>query len=328
MKQFLTLLLTLFTLAGIHAQNNLVLVEHFTNTFCGICSSRNPAIYNVLNDYQDNVIHLQMNPSVPYSQCPFYNLNPEDNKTRQDYYSIFGTPQLYINGERSSTSSSTFRQNLENAINSFSPSASLSIDHGMLSAAANTVTVDYDISSADGEDIRLFVLLAEKNVSFNAANGESEHPNKFRKFLTSNEGDIINTDSRSNSATFNFDIENDVNLNEAYIIAFIQDVASPNKTVLASTATGLDATVSARKTLEVEWQVFPNPAKVSLQVQWSEMQADEIRLLDLLGKVVLSRKLSPAVQSTVLNLEGIASGQYVIELRNDEGAAVKQVEIQ
>ncbi len=59
-----------------NAQNQSVLVEHFTNTLCSICASRNPGFYQNLQSQQD-VLHIAYHPSSPYAACV---LNKQNRK--------------------------------------------------------------------------------------------------------------------------------------------------------------------------------------------------------------------------------------------------------
>src|SRR5215207_809064 len=76
-----------------------IMVEHFTNTKCPVCTARNPGFYANFNS-QPNVLHLAVHPSQPYSACLLYQQNAAENNLRTQYYSgVFGsTPRLVING--------------------------------------------------------------------------------------------------------------------------------------------------------------------------------------------------------------------------------------
>ena len=73
-------------------------VEHFTNTNCSVCASRNPGFYTNLN-MQTGVLNLAVHPSSPYPNCLLYQQNATANDARTNYYGIYGsTPRLVING--------------------------------------------------------------------------------------------------------------------------------------------------------------------------------------------------------------------------------------
>src|SRR5580765_1346486 len=73
-------------------------VEHFTNTFCSVCASRNPGFYSNLAAFPD-VLHISIYPSAPYPACPFNQMNKAEQDARANYYGVLGaTPRLVING--------------------------------------------------------------------------------------------------------------------------------------------------------------------------------------------------------------------------------------
>ena len=72
-----------------------ILVEHFTNTLCSFCASRNPGFYSNLNN-QSDVIHLSIHSGTPYTQCLLYQQNASPSDARRFYYGITGTPALAI----------------------------------------------------------------------------------------------------------------------------------------------------------------------------------------------------------------------------------------
>ena len=81
-----------------------IMVEHFTNTNCSVCASRNPGFYTNF-DTQSNAIHLAVHPSSPYPACLLSQQNQPENDQRTNYYGVYGgTPRLVINGDVISTS--------------------------------------------------------------------------------------------------------------------------------------------------------------------------------------------------------------------------------
>ncbi len=99
-KNFTLILLLLISIMTINAQvAKKVVVEHFTNTKCGICSSRNPGFYKNLKNFPD-VLHLSIHPSSPYAACKLSQQNNPDNDDRTKYYNVYGgTPRLVIQGK-------------------------------------------------------------------------------------------------------------------------------------------------------------------------------------------------------------------------------------
>src|SRR5688572_14710898 len=76
-----------------------VIVEHFTNTRCSICASKNPGFYSLLHGSYPQVLHIAYHPSAPYSNCYFSLQNPTENNSRTNYYGVYGsTPRAVIQG--------------------------------------------------------------------------------------------------------------------------------------------------------------------------------------------------------------------------------------
>ena len=75
-----------------------VLLEHFTNSKCSVCASKNPAFFTLIDQYPNDVHHVSIHPSTPYSTCVFYQSNTTENEARADFYNIPGTPRVAVNG--------------------------------------------------------------------------------------------------------------------------------------------------------------------------------------------------------------------------------------
>ena len=94
MKKCCSLLLCLFLASLLSAQastKKYLLIEHFTNSNCPPCASRNPAFYSLITQaqYADDVHHISYHPSVPYNTCVFYLANKVENNARAAVYGIF-----------------------------------------------------------------------------------------------------------------------------------------------------------------------------------------------------------------------------------------------
>ncbi|MCB0530326.1 MAG: hypothetical protein KDC65_17730, partial [Saprospiraceae bacterium] len=101
MKKHKLLLLFLFAATALSAQSSAkqyVMIEHFTNTKCPTCASKNPAFYNLINQYPDDIHHISIHPPIPYNTCGLYLANTTENSARANFYGIFGTPSIAING--------------------------------------------------------------------------------------------------------------------------------------------------------------------------------------------------------------------------------------
>ena len=125
MKKLYLLLFAILTICGIsEAQSSAkryILVEHFTNSRCSVCASRNPDLFAVIDDYPDDVHHISYHPPIPYLDCIFYQANPEGNSDRAGYYGVNGTPVAYMLGELPTGSGLLERPALEAELGKASP---------------------------------------------------------------------------------------------------------------------------------------------------------------------------------------------------------------
>ena len=68
MKNLLFSNFLFLSIFGISQVQQNVIIEHFTNTRCGICGVRNPGLYTNISEYPE-IIHIAFHPSSPYSTC-------------------------------------------------------------------------------------------------------------------------------------------------------------------------------------------------------------------------------------------------------------------
>jgi len=99
MKRFYLSLVALLSFTYSEAQiSQKVIAEHFTNTKCSVCASRNPGLIQNFVSNPD-VLHISIHPSSPYATCIFNQHNKTENDDRTKYYGLYGsTPRLAING--------------------------------------------------------------------------------------------------------------------------------------------------------------------------------------------------------------------------------------
>ncbi|GAB4421606.1 MAG: hypothetical protein OHK0039_36660 [Bacteroidia bacterium] len=209
-------------------------LEHFTNTYCGICASQNPTLHNTLAAQPGIWHHISYHPSIPYQNCTLYQHNPVENEARRTFYNVGGTPKLYLWGTSSAAGGVLL------------PQAKIDQFKGQEALVGVTVVetpkpAGYDVEvrlRTYGEppvgNYRLFVAVAEKLLPFNAPNGETEHHNVFRKMLPGVEGQAVTLPAPGTAATYTFSYEFDATWNtaEIYVVAFVQNM--DNKEVLNS----------------------------------------------------------------------------------------------
>lgn len=77
--------------------------------------------------------------------------------------------------------------------------------------------------------------------------------------------------------------------------------------------------------LRDQWNVFPNPTLSSAQVTWSEdLEVREIMVMDALGRMEF-RSTPPRSSRSVLDLEDLPAGCYIVRIGTDSGFSQKLV---
>jgi len=73
------------------------------------------------------------------------------------------------------------------------------------------------------------------------------------------------------------------------------------------------------------WNVYPNPTQGTITVR-SDIEIDQIRVMDISGKEVLTKTLQGS--QTTLELSYLGSGVYLIEVVSDARKSLKRLVIQ
>lgn len=73
--------------------------------------------------------------------------------------------------------------------------------------------------------------------------------------------------------------------------------------------------------------VYPNPARSEVTVWVNDADALECTVSDMTGKVQRTEKLltSSGLQSTVINLDGLAKGMYLVQVRGAKGTSTAKL---
>lgn len=304
-----------------------IVVEHFTNSRCGICSSRNPGFYNNLNT-QEGVLHVSIHPSSPYSNCEFHLVNPTENNDRTNYYGIFGgTPRLVIQGEvisaGSNYGSSAIFDEYINQTTPISLTTYQTKEDGQINISL-VITAEADNSIGNAS---LFLAVAEDTVFYNAPNGEDEHYDVFRKTFTGDATDytvtVPATAGETNTVSFSLTPEVDWDFERLFALAILQNTA--DLSVIQSTASNPadnNPLVNTTQPNTLEASIFPNPVNEVLQIRLAETGLANVRLFNTQGSVLQQQNFEGQI---TLNLSNYPSGIYWLEVSTDTEKAVKRI---
>ncbi len=282
--------------AQVQAVPKTVLVEHFTNTRCSVCSSRNPGFYANLRQQPASTLHLAYYPSSPYRTCVFSQQNPLENDARTNFYGIYGsTPRLVLNGTVIPAGQNYAAPTL------FTPYAGqtspLAVLVALTQAGSDSLTVTVQVQTitpAPLTGLTLYVALAEDTVFYAAPNGENLHLDVFRKSFTGPValpitpavagGDLV---IRRTVA-----IRNEWVLRRLYAIALVQQ---PSGILVQAGASPLlnSAPLGAADNVAQALPVaFPNPVRETLR--FSAPVGAAWQVINTLGQVVAEGLVAPA----------------------------------
>lgn len=295
-----------FTLAQNQTAKKYVNVELFSNTWCVLCASFDPAATATYQANKKDIHLITVHPNVPYPQCPFNQANPMDNNTRKEYYGVTGTPRTFTQGTQLNSGSTLLTESfIDSQVGQNSPLRIEVVETGPNTNKQVVVRVKSFDTPPSG-DLRLFVAAVVENVDFNAQNGLTEHHNVLWQYLSSENGDTFSpaTTGNTKSAFFTYNTNNlthsSFRANEVYVIAFVQNYT--NKAVINSGSSKdiiIDALIS-------EATCGNNDGAVSLNLSG--------------GSGSYTTQWANGAQTQ--NLTSIAAGNYNVKVTDNAGAEV------
>ncbi len=310
---FTTIFATIFISSIFSQVEKTVIVEHFTNTKCSTCASKNPAFYEVLDNYP-NVLHISYHPSSPYSACIFSQHNPTENDARTNYYGIYGpTPLVVLQGEVIGIQTPLINpEQIENELGQESD-FNISIQHILTSGNTIDVTIIIERVNGNGaEDISFYAVLVEKEISYNAPNGEPLHHDVFRLVIDEELISLANTGS-SKTIVKTIDINSEWVPEEIVAIGILQDPIT--KEVIQSAESTSATSLFESNTHEVVALLYPNPVTSSLFIQPSERE----RFVRADVYSFLGNKLIQFTDINKMDMSGLPSGYYFVVLTDKHG---------
>ncbi len=312
--RILVLVLLLTYTSQLKSQNaRYVLVEHFTNTWCPICASRNPSLQDLLIKYPKNVHHISIHPPYPYSGCPLYQYNKIDNQDRATFYNIFGSPSVVLNGGGILGGSPLVTEDaLKKEIARTSPLSVLVTESGSGNNRSATVTIKS--SGAINGDLRLVVILVERNLRFTASNGELDHYNVMRKYLTTAVGQKITiTDATEKKYVYAFKDSTGWKPEELYVMAFVQNFSTKE---VFNSGTKFDLTTSIFGSFQtLSLKVYPTVARDLLFIDSPTSNPADWDIINTQGQVMI-KGTALYNRSTAIAVNVLPPGVYFIKMKD------------
>ena len=306
MNKFYIIILSLLLSLPLSAQvEKKVIIEHFTNTKCGICANKNPALYETLGEYPQ-LLHIAYHPSAPYADCVFSMHNPAENDERANYYNVFGgTPRAVIQGVALPVQTPLVNtSNIEMQLGMTSD-FKVTIDNNQVSGDDHKVNVQIErVSVTHNEEIFVYIALAEKEISYNAPNGETMHYDVFRKKLTEEIIDLVSVGSMVNYV-LGYSMHPDWNPNEIYAYIVINSTLSSEVLQSESSLTSISG-IYNNSVVEVKNILYPNPASSTLNINIAYI--DKVEKIELYS--ILGNKVKAFNTDDIMDISDLVDGIY------------------
>jgi len=314
------LLLSIFTVFSQVPKK--VIVEHFTNTLCSVCASRNPGFRTNLNA-QDSILYISYHPSSPYKNCIYSQHNAAENDGRTKFYGLYGsTPRLAIQGQVISASANYNSSGLFTPYVGKTSPVAIRIQQFKSSSSGVLCRVSiHTVAAHSYQNARLYLALAEDTLDYNAPNGEKRHDHVFRKALTDSNGlSVVIPSKIGDSVVFNFksNIHANWDINKIIQVAILQEES--NKQVIqaeVSLANQTDPKLSVHQVhIKNNLLIYPNPCSEILYLDFPEGNTNmRIEISDMKGLVYSNWILTPQG----LHISEIPDGVYMIRLISPDG---------
>lgn len=289
------------------------MLELFTNTPCPICGSQNPGMFERLTNYEGQYHLVSFYPGTPYVSCIFYQANIPENSARLAFYpQIFGTPRVAINGLQFMSSGSVSNTVLDNITGTTSW---LSVQVAETSGSTRDVVILLQDHAGGSLDTgKLFAVIVEREIMYNAPNGETVHHNVFRKFLSDVNGDVIDMSSGLASMEYSYDVEAGWQEDEVYVMAWLMD---PETKEILNSGTRFDPVLSGTRTIETHaLRIFPNPASGLVHIEVPDHIQDPVRIFNTSGQLV--RQILPAsAPEVIIDVSDWPAGMYRAEIKSN-----------
>ena len=318
MKKYFTYLsLLALSLSALSQVEKTVIVEHFTNTLCGTCASRNPALFDVLEDYPQ-VLHIAYYPGAPYVSCIFHQHNPAENDARTNYYGIYGgTPRVVLQGEVVGFQTPLLKADQLDTELGKTSAYTIRVTHAKTSDdEAGARIVITKVADQTVQSLKLYAVIAEKEIHYAAPNGENLHHEVFRRVLIDEDVDIP---SVGDSVIFieSYGLNQDWNEDEIIITAMLQDAG--NKKILQAAESGrLDAGsffINDNELGSANEFLYPNPVAGKLYISSSRQgKFIEAKIYNLTGALEKS-----FIDPGAMDLSNIPGGIYMVVLTASDG---------
>lgn len=297
-----------------------VIVEHFTNTWCSICASRNPGFYANLNS-QPGTLHIAYHPSAPYTGCILNQHNKSQNDGRTKFYGVYGsTPRLVITGGVISPAANYSSASIFTPYVGQTSPVEISILQNKLNGTDMVQQVKIKTVAVHSyTTAKIYIAIAEDTIFYTGPNGETMHFDVFRKALTDSNGLAVNVPSNVGDSLV---LDYTTPLNAAWTagkllsVAILQEtgtntVIQAEKTIAAQNDVIVPLNVAETLLTMQVMKVAPNPVHDFVTIQIPDRMNPVIyTIADVSGRIVQSAPF----ENSKINVEALKQGIYFLTI--------------
>ncbi len=350
-----------FTLASATTQRQ-GLIEEFSSSTCPPCRALNmnyDPLALSLNFNESgtdiNIIKYQMNWPSPGNDRSYNS----DGATRQSYYGVTGIPDHFVNGAKSTVSTSPFsaanmttEANNSKALKSFiDMSVTYTVDTNTHKLG---VVLDVTPHFTKTGNYHVYIALLDKYYE-NTTNttGQLKYYHAMRKMLPSASGHAVTSWTDGVTKTFNdTDVsytngiwENGVSeypaqgsskfwnnpMTGSEVVAFVEEDAT--KSIMQSIVSIPGGFVNVSTLAKVDnISIYPNPTSGKSTLSFNLIQDGNVRVtvMDYTGKLVsevTNKTMNAGAQNVTINSDNIAPGNYIVVISTKDGNKAERLTV-
>ncbi|MCK5822819.1 MAG: T9SS type A sorting domain-containing protein [Bacteroidales bacterium] len=307
-----------------------VLLEHFTNSSSTKCNTINSQINSIVEANASDVVDIQYHTAYPGEDLMNV-YNPAAPSARSIYYGVSGVPYSIIDGKLtydylpSSLSEKSIKMR-----SLVSPKFDIDLQTEKINNEINITAKITALDTMNNKNVSLYLTAVEKEIEIE---GKSiKFKNVLRKMLPNSGG--INYSQNwlpGNSETVNksWQIDDDVNIENVIVVAFVQD---DNSKVIYQAATD-DTTTSSTgiasffaNNNDFNFMLYPNPSVGETYILFNKSLENDIyiQIYNQLGRVVKSVKIKKGNEMFVFNSSSYPEGMYFVRINDKKFSITKK----
>lgn len=320
----------------------MLLIEEFTNTYCGPCANQNPYFKAFVKQNLDKLIPVVFHPNpgiTNFDKDMFYVDNPQMHNYRFNFYGLNGVPYYRLNGKMGPASSGYYQGSpadvnaIQTEMNKYAGEISPITINIEEKRTSNNVDVTVDVSSSEAlSNKKLYVVVVEYSISPGQQfNGETEFLWIARKMLPDHNGTNFTIPAGgSQQFKFSYTIKGNWQRDQLYTVAFVQNQKETNtETQVLQAATSLKTATAKIEAIQNPYMTISRNGQIKKNVVITNPNSfgSEFEVEIDYEKSYLQDGWNAVVEPNSFYLEPDASQTVTVTLNSSDYAALCQVAV-